>query len=520
MKNYERKKKEKEVLLTQWFKQKEENDQKLLSKEIPETKKEAKTKPEKGHVKQQELTAEQIIPDHEEPEKKTTGQLFAPTAKQKESEKEPAKVEISQPKEKKEATPQSEIPPLSKEIEPVSLPQKIESIPNKETKTPIPAPPIAVLTEQKKESLTTEEIKEQLLEEKVIREFERILKDSRFEMRQLILEYNLLVKDADNLYETEEAKQMTEEMDLLLERLKKIKEQFKVFEDSINFDKIFQLEDHYFTEAIEVYKKAINEEHLIEQQLQDFKRDPAYVSIVEKIIEFEAKEEKLEQKVKQRQEELELRDEKLDEMKENYLVLEDFSEEMESIQKEQERILNQIEQHLKESADVTQHVEEQIKFSGNFLARHLMMLSLLHSIPTLQAAGIVAVTGAMAAQQMRNLLFPQKGSTKTIITYHVNNYHEEIKSTIHDVTKITNFLDEGIQQIQELKKDFEIEFEEYFHVLPEFKGLLEEIEKVEETLLEKQEDIEKIGKKLETSLEINDQKVYLYDRQTNNKEVN
>lgn len=412
---------------------------------------------------------------------------------------------------KKEVSPSSENPfPKNREridqVPPLGSP-----VNDKELSISSLPPNQNIMGNQQKKLEVQSAVQEEILELKVTIELERLLKDNRYELKKLYTELDALKKESDYLYQVSDAEQAIEEIERLLEYLERIKKQLKVISEANNLDLIFQLDDSYFTNLVEDYKRHIKDQQVIEDKIKDLKRNEEYTSLMKKILEFEKIQENLANTLEERKEELEERDFTFDKIQDEYFGIEKINLELESLIYESEKYLSKIEEKVNEAVDITTRTEIKMHYSMGILARTLLLLSLFKMNPHPKANAITAVETVVAIDLIHKLLKPRK-EQRTITEYHYHNYSNMIENALGDIDSISYLIQDGIKEVQELKKTFKEEFKDYADILPEYKSLLSSIDKIERELKEREENMLRVQKDMNVQLEKNNQKVLDYER--------
>lgn len=347
-----------------------------------------------------------------------------------------------------------------------------------------------------------------LWELKVIQELENLIKENQYQLDKLFAEYYLLEKEVDEVQYSEDAKYLSQEIEKLLDQLEKIKRELEVLVDTIDLENIYQLHDDYLTCLVENYKQQVSREIIIDQ-VQDFKHDPEYLSIMKKIILFEQARDELEIEVKEKQNELELRDQDFEKLKTECLEIEKTTTLLQRLIDEANLALEEIQTKVAETVHVTENVKTRLKSSLSLMAQILLMMALLKKKPFKQSIGLMAIEGVLAINILRELLNPKEIKEVTL-TSDIKDYQDEILSAINDVGSVTDLVEKSLVDIQEIHKNFEHDFSIY-QDLPEYKELLTTIITMEEELAANKEKIIFVQKEMARELEKNDQKVKRYE---------
>ena len=425
------------------------------------------------------------------------------------TQKEPEKRKLAAVPNSKEETKEQNINHEEKQEANIQRKKRKAGIPSKEDTESLEND----FSEEKNTSPTVQETslpqdENPLWELKVIQELENLIKENRYQLDKLFAEYYLLEKEVDEVQYSEDAKYLSQEIEKLLDQLEQIKRELEILVDTVDLENIYELHDDYLTYLVDNYKQQVSKEMIIDQ-VQDFKHDPEYMSIMKKIILFEQARDELEEQVKEKQNELDLRDQDFEILKTECLEIEKTIPLLQQLIDEANLALEEIQTKVAETVHITENVKIRLKSSLSLMAQILLMMALLKKKPFKQSMGLMAVEGIIAANIVKELLKPKEVKEITL-TSDIKNYQDEILSAINDVGSVTDLVEKSLVDIQEIHKNFEHDFSIY-QDLPEYKELLTTIITMEEELSANKEKIVFVQKEMARELEKNDQKVKRYE---------
>ena len=425
------------------------------------------------------------------------------------TQKEPEKRKLAAVPNSKEETKEQNINHEEKQKANIQRKKRKAGIPSKEDTESLEND----FSEEKNTSPTVQETslpqdENPLWELKVIQELENLIKENRYQLDKLFAEYYLLEKEVDEVQYSEDAKYLSQEIEKLLDQLEQIKRELEILVDTVDLENIYELHDDYLTYLVDNYKQQVSKEMIIDQ-VQDFKHDPEYMSIMKKIILFEQARDELEEQVKEKQNELDLRDQDFEILKTECLEIEKTIPLLQQLIDEANLALEEIQTKVAETVHITENVKIRLKSSLSLVAQILLMMALLKKKPFKQSMGLMAVEGIIAANIVKELLKPKEVKEITL-TSDIKNYQDEILSAINDVGSVTDLVEKSLVDIQEIHKNFEHDFSIY-QDLPEYKELLTTIITMEEELSANKEKIVFVQKEMARELEKNDQKVKRYE---------
>ena len=318
----------------------------------------------------------------------------------------------------------------------------------------------------------------------------------------------LILCPVDAVQYSEDSQYLSQEIEKLLDQLERIKRELEVLVDTIDLENIYQLHDDYLTYLVENYKQQVSKDMII-KQVEDFKHDSEYLSIMKKIILFEQARNELEEQVKDKQYELDLRDQEFEQLKTECLEIEKTTTLLQQLIDDANRALIDIQAKVAETVHVSENVKTRLKSSLSLMAQILLMIALLKKKPFKQSIGLMAVEGILAANILKELLNPKEIKEITL-TSDIKDYQDEIISAINDVGAVTDLVEKSLVDIQEVRKNFEQDFRIY-QDLAEYKELLTMMLDMEEELTANKEKIVFVQQEMARELEKNDQKVKRYE---------
>ena len=348
---------------------------------------------------------------------------------------------------------------------------------------------IEILTEKQKDKL------QKLQARKIIDVYEKELKDIRYELRNLIIDYNTLVDEEDKIIKSKEEEELLDRLNYIIKKIEELKEKIKI-EDLDKYD------DNYIYTLIEEYLSDFKDKKLI----KEIKDSELYIMISDKLDEFDKKKEKFKEKVEEKKDTLEEKEEKLVELREKYFKVEKINKSIQDFYNEQQQILKEMQDKIDKSTTITEKVEVQIKSMNKQTSRLLRRLSLLMLIPGPKGAKAYAAMTSIYAHMANQMLHPQTVTKKyKVIT--VYDYSKDIENNIKKIDEVNSILSKSSKDIDNIISKIKDEFREYIGVIKECDELLSNLEEVKANIKEKEYELGKIKQKQEKELERNNAKV-------------
>ena len=336
---------------------------------------------------------------------------------------------------------------------------------------------------------------DKLKSRKIIDVYEKQLKDIRYELRQLIFEYNVLVDESKELIESKEAEEILDKLNVIIKKIEELK-------TKINIENLDKYDDNYIYILVEGYLEEFKDQKVI----SEIKDSKLYILISDKLSELDKEKDKLKNNVEDKKENLEIKEEALDKLKEKYYRIDKVNKELKDFEHQQEIILREIRQKIDNATTVKERTEVKIEGMSRETRRLLRRLTIAMMVPGIRPVTSMAATTALYLQLMRNIINPRTVTRKykEII---VQDYSKSIESNLKEISKASRMLDKTEKEIDKMISLIKLEFSEYIGAVKECDELLSNLDKIKSELHEKEYEINKIKENQEKELERNNAKV-------------
>ena len=369
---------------------------------------------------------------------------------------------------------------------------KIEVLEEKQDTIPMPAA-VGISLEQNP-------IFQKAQDKKIVVKYEEKFKDIREELKELIYEYNILAQETHDIYTSKEVENILYQLNMLIKKLEELKGKIKVeVADLENENYLIELVDNY----IESFKNR--------KTVDEIKDSALYIMLADKVEELTKKTGILNIRLEDKKEELELDEEKIETLKDNYYNYDNFNNQLIFFQYEQDFMLKELEQRVKESTSITEQVEYRMQLMTKQSKRLLRMLAIPMMIPGARSAKAMATATAAYMYFMKNLMNPKLQQKKYRIIS-VTDYSREIETNISKVSDVISLIGKTSNKLEEMIVKLEKDFKDYINEIPECKELLSNLNKLLSELKQKEEELAKTKSKQENLLEKNNQKIKTLER--------
>ncbi len=336
---------------------------------------------------------------------------------------------------------------------------------------------------------------DQLKSRKIVDEYEKQLKDIRYELRQVIYEYNVLVDEGEDVV-------LSRDAEIILDRLSDIIDKVDELKKKIKIEDLDKYDDNYIYYLIEGYLREFHNKRI----LSEVKDSPLYVMISEKLDELEQKRGKFTKTVEDKKDQLQDREKDFEQLKSHYYSLERLNNQLLEFQYDQNRLLKEIQEKVRNATTETERVKEEFVGMTRQSRRLLRMLSFQMFLPGPRFARGAAASAAAYLYFMNNVIRPQT-RTRVYKVITVKDYHDQIQGSIDSLEDAIRVLGKTSDQIDKMMIELEDRYKDYIGVVPEFDELLANLRKVKRDMEEKEYEMNKIKKQQELELEKNDAKV-------------
>lgn len=345
-----------------------------------------------------------------------------------------------------------------------------------------------------------------LVEECLCRELDVYFEQSLEKLNDLKTEQDVIIKDLTNIFEGDGLDDEEKLLDDLLVKLERIRKQFQLLYDSLNFDQIYQLGNNYFEKLVNKYADILDNDIIIEKQLDTIRGSGMYLEIVKSIREIEEENLSLSLFCKTKKVEYENRDKDFSLISNKILEIDDISKCVSTFINEEEKIIADLSWKIKNSVSMYEQVQYIVEENNHALRNLLMVVATANFIDNkgLKTAFLVGETFRF----MNALMNPKVIEQKTL-KFEVIDYTSEIKSALNDVSSVKGQLVDMKSQVKDIYSYFERNFKEYIDVIPEYKEVLGKLQLITTIIDEQCELIDVSNQELEEEYVNNYEKIKL-----------
>lgn len=351
----------------------------------------------------------------------------------------------------------------------------------KTTKVEVQPKEDIIYTKEDQDKLSNELSK--IKTKKIIEIYEDKLKELRYKLRTSYYESSI-IEDAKNL-ENHPSEENLKKINKLIEKLDNYKE-------NIPINTSYLVEENYIKELVDEDIKNIN----IKQKANlDNTKSDILSSIDFKVEEIIKLEKGIREKVEQNKVWKNIDEEKLENLKEEKQDIEKHNNDLIKFQNEQDKLNKVITEKISKEVNIFE--KERIQLSGMSIGSSIAVNNVRHNM---RPTGVRStrkvfnfITTYLYYFSMINSIKPIKRRYKKI---EVKSYTKDVESSIEQIELILKDINKTNNKLDKTIKNFMKKYERYSNT-KEYKSILENLKQMQQALLEKEYEIQRLKKEQE-----------------------
>ena len=338
----------------------------------------------------------------------------------------------------------------------------------------------------------TEEVQPIINEDKIklqnkLNEYEDKLKERRYELKRLLLEYNTLVQDANNQLISQDSILFFDKINKVLSKIDDLK-------------RIIMYGD-FEKEGYSILKELLATEKDAE------KEDSFFVMIDQKVQELEDRISLLKGRIEERKNAYHLTEEQLALYAEKYYQFDKWNDYYEMFQLQQETLLKEMKEKVENAVTIQEKNRIQIQSIQEQSKKLMNLVSATMLLPGNRAAKAVTVATLSTLFFVKNLINPPI-TVEKYESIEVMDYRPEIEHNIESIEESKEMLKETSRQIDGALKQMKEQWKESIDLLPESKEIISNFEKLKDSMQEKEFEMQKMREQNQKELENNTNKLF------------
>lgn len=357
----------------------------------------------------------------------------------------------------------------------------------------------------------------ELLEVVFFEELDSMLKIDYHDLEEINLEIKILNEKEEDVALKDEIKQLKSELESIIKKFEAIAKKYDFVYETLDYDKIREMNSYYIKDLIDDYKEALNNDELLDEKFQAIQDIEEYVGILNTIIEIENKKDSLQEKVDEKLDKFEIRDEELEKLKNDYYSIDKINDVVTNFNESQAKSLSNIRQLIDKSINVGKKIEykKELSFNINNAFMGSLLIASTPFIPSTRKGNLLRIGLIIMGISKLSSIVKTEDKEEITFDFDISSYEKEINNSIAGIRNVIDDIDNAFQDIDFLRKRIKEECGEYINEVPEAKELIKNINKVEKELTIQQEIAKNYSNEFSATLQENNEKIKKLDKYQN-----
>ena len=362
--------------------------------------------------------------------------------------------------------------------------------------------------EQKEES-TSLLSKDEKIQIAIIEEIKEYIDDDLKEIDELSYKINALKDKEEDEVLLEEAKKIKKELEELIKLIELFRQKYENIYNKIKIQDLKVIDNDILEISIKDYINSAKDGKDTSDFFNKIEEVVIYLDVLNKIIDIDKNKDELEIKVDEKIDLFEERDKDFEETLDSKAKIEDINYDIEKYNDIVKSALEDLERKMSNSTEINSRIETTTRRAINFgriIAAAVMLAQTPHIPPT--PRGILLRTGLVGAaiHLLLNSVYTETTSRRIdTITY--IDFNREILNNKEIIAESLKMIGTSYDELQQVKKMFEEEFEEYAKDIPEYAELIKNIMELEKELQRQEEKTNEYSNELDEKLKLNNEKI-------------
>jgi len=324
--------------------------------------------------------------------------------------------------------------------------------------------------------------------------YEDKFKEIRLDLKNLNYEYNLIEESYDHVKEKNDADEILKRLDVLIDKIKELKSKL----DIPNSDKY---ENSYIYELVDNYVRDFDNNKAV----SSVKSSDLYIEISKKIKELEIERDYLKKKTEKKKQQLSIDEEKMKKIHKEKEKIDNYSDKLKEFTKNAEEDLKKINKKLEKNIELDQEIINNLNQANNTSRNLLLLIGAEMMIPTVSSAKKVAVASTVGIYLINKIFRKDKYKNKLKNEISSIDYSKQIEASLTSINKTISRLDDNIYEVSNLIYMLETEYNAYTD--SRYNELLNNLYSIKNKIEEKRDNLIRIEKETNKSLNKNNQKI-------------
>ncbi len=341
------------------------------------------------------------------------------------------------------------------------------------------------------------------LNSKIVSDISKYLIKSINNLDTIESDLYILSKFDGNRESLDKCREYIAKLHALQNKLEKIRKQFNILKDNIDFDDILEFDDKILLDKLIDFRDSIDN-NIAMQTTKNYKLLDEYKYLYTRIDKVVNDAYVLEKEVNDRKTDLEKANINFDEFQRKTYSFDKLEDETIRALERQDKILMDVADKVS-NINVVKKVDYIYKgfldvfLNGMKLVGLYMLSPLKNSIP-----GIAAATVA-TKKTMSNLINTMNVEKKIKYIYSATDYSMTLSIAINDLSNLDNLISSTLSDISTIKRELISKFSSYSSTLPKYNNVLNKINKMEKIMINNQIKVRVLSDKMRSKKKSNEE---------------
>lgn len=323
-------------------------------------------------------------------------------------------------------------------------------------------------------------IERQKLEKAILDLFKKRFIKNINELELLQSDLYILSQIDNNDIEYQKCLENIKTVRIILNKIRDLKENYDFLKDNYDFEYLLELNDNSLIDKIIELREMCSKDQL-DDVIEEYKLLDEYQYLYTKIDELEKETVKFEDYKDKKVEELKERDIKFEDFKNNVVNLDKINNSYVRFVDEQNEFLKDLEEKIA-NIDSYEQVELHLKGFDRLLNNTFKYMALLLVSPLKGLLPSVATEMLITRNTIKNLRNNLKWEETRKMVYTAIDYDSSIRYAIANVEDVSGLVDNALDDVVRLKREFNDRFSQYSSELPEYKAVIKKLNKMENAI--------------------------------------
>ncbi len=288
----------------------------------------------------------------------------------------------------------------------------------------------------------------------------------------------------------------------LQNKLNKIKRDFDILKEKIDFDNILEINDRVLLDKLIEFRNSVDNDISL-STTKNYKLLEEYKYLYAKIDKIVQETDKLEVEIINRKDELEQTGINFDDFQKRIYSFDKIDKTTNKMLQKQDKILANLANKVNDIS-VTKKIETTYKGFGSLLFNSLKLYGLYMLSPFKNSIPGIALATVTTKRTVDNLLATVHREDKIKYIYYTDNYIDMLNSSINDLSELDRMMSSSLSDIRKVKTEFINNFSSYSSQLPKYNSVLRKINQIEKQVINNQIKVRTLSERVKVKKKENE----------------